>query len=679
VENLPLDAFLLQVFKSEPSLQYNIKGKSIFISLKPISVNPKLSEEIAADRPPVHGRVVDAKGAPLQGVSVSVKGTTIGVTTNEKGEYQLTIPTGKSASLVFSFVGMEFKEIAVGDKTEINISMVPLDNSQTEVVIVGYGKQNKIKLTGAVATLKMDDVLGDRPVSNMSTLLQGATPGLQVTISSGQPGVSSSLNVRGFTDFNATGDTAKAGSPLILVDNVPLNGPLNLVDPNDIETLTVLKDAGSAAIYGARAAFGVIVITTKKGAKNQKMRVDYSNNFDVSKPLSLPQRATPTQQVQSWLDSYPGASNYAWATQGNFQTWLQLLADYQAHPENYPKGYAIQGTTYYQLAPVDQTKQLLGNSAFQQMHNIALSGGNDKTTYRLSFGSTNEKGIIVPEANQDSYKRYNVRSFVSSDATPWLNLQLDAGYNHSLNTSPFNTLAFGTATVTPDLIPDSLPSGVGLTQTGQIATAKNLLLAQYPTTNRNDDIRLTGRTILRPVNGLTITGEYTYDNLNNQIQNYDKLSTYLISQYTFTSPSVGTGTLTKTASIVDYTALNVFATYTKTFSRQHNFTLLAGFNQEQSITQSSYISAVGMLDPNNPTISGAAVYNPSSDGYAKFATQGVFGRFNYDFRNKYLLEVDGRYDGSSKFPDGHRWGFFPSISGGWRISEEKFMQQFKPW
>ncbi|HVZ24794.1 MAG TPA: SusC/RagA family TonB-linked outer membrane protein, partial [Sediminibacterium sp.] len=235
-----------------------------------------------------------------------------------------------------------------------------------------------------------------------------------------------------------------------------------------------------------------------------------------------------------------------------------------------------------------------------------------------------------------------------------------------------------TATVTPNVLPDSLPSGLGLANAGPITTAKNTLLAQYPTTNRNDDIRMTARAIAKPVKGLTITGEYTYDNLRNQVNTYDKQISNLISTYTLVLGTTGTGMYTQSQSATDYQALNLYATYNHKLGNDHNFSLMAGFNQEQSDNKTSRLSATGMYDADHPAIATATGTVTGSDTYDQYSNQGVFGRLNYDYKSKYLVEFDGRYDGSSKFPDGHRWGFFPSVSGAWRVTEEKFMAAVKP-
>jgi TonB-linked SusC/RagA family outer membrane protein len=619
----------------------------------------------------IEGVIKDEKGAPLAGITITVKGTHQSTVTDEKGGFSVSVTD--ATTLVITGVGFESQEVRPAHQHSLGIVLLASAKSLSDVVVVGYGTQKKTNVTGAVATVKMDQLLGDRPVTSVGALLQGSTPGLQVGINSGQPGANTTWNIRGGTDFGSSDtSTVSTGAPLILVDNVPFTGPTNLLDPNDIETVTVLKDAGSAAIYGARSAFGVILITTKSGKKNQKAQFSYNDNFVWSTPTNLPQKAHPIQQVQSWLD---GGMTAAYNGNQNLTTWMQLLLDYRKNPKNYPTGGTVVNGVYYQLHSTDAIKAMLGNTALQQMHNFSVSGGNDKTTYRLSLGTTNENGIIVPSAGQDNYKRYNVRSLVTTDVTSWMNLQLDAGYYNSTAKAPFYTNAFGDAANTPAVLPlDSIPTVPGL-----IATSKNEIMATAPKVNNISDYRATGRTILKPVKGLTVTGEYTIDNLTNRGTSYDKKVAGFLNPYGYTAQTIGSDQYQVGNAVTRYQALNVFANYNKTFG-DHDITLTGGFNEEQGHFEADTVISSGMLNANLPSISGTTGLIPvtGSDNYIDYATQGVFGRFNYAYQNKYLFQVNGRYDGSSKFPSGHRWGFFPSFSAGWRVMEEDFMQFLKP-
>ncbi|HWJ29772.1 MAG TPA: TonB-dependent receptor plug domain-containing protein, partial [Flavisolibacter sp.] len=479
VKNAPLTEVLQTCFKNLP-LSYSITDKIVVIKEKSEPVFDK--DEMVVPFKTIRGLVKDEKGAPLSGVSVTVRGTQSGTTTNENGEF--TIDVNPSEILDFSIIGYKKASVTVGSNTDIIVKLEIEVVAGSEIVIVGYGTKAKTEVTGAVSTVKMNDVLGNRPVSTTATLLQGAAPGLQVKIGSGEPGADASFNIRGITGLG------QSGAPLILVDNVPFNGPLNLIDPNDIESVTVLKDAGSAAIYGGRSAFGVLLITTKKGRKNQKREFNYNNNLTFASPQNLPEKPTPLQTVQSYKDM--GTIGY-WSGQ-NVDTWLQLLKDYQTNPSKYPGVYAIVGTQRYPLAQTDVIKDLLGNTSFQQTHNFSVDGGTDKTSYRLSAGFVNENGIIAPEAHQDSYKRYNVRSFVSTEVTSWLTTQVDASFYKSSKLTPNNNNQYGQAVNLPSYVPlqDTVTASNG--QTGVNGTPKNIMKLYFPTSLVNNDIRITGRT-----------------------------------------------------------------------------------------------------------------------------------------------------------------------------------------
>ncbi|MDH7460271.1 SusC/RagA family TonB-linked outer membrane protein [Chitinophagaceae bacterium 26-R-25] len=653
----------------------------VFGDDKTVIIKPREQDRLFVQQPDIiiTGRVTNNKNAPLAGATVAVKGTQAATSTDAAGNFKIPV-ANKEAILVVSFVGFTNKEVPVKNSTDLHIVLQEANREIEQVVVVGYGSQSKAKLTGAAATVKIDELLGDRPVSSLGAVLQGATPGLQVSIGSGQPGANISWNIRGGTDYgkDANNNTVmNSGGPLIIVDNVPYNGPTNLLDPNDIESVTVLKDPASASIYGSRTAYGVVVITTKSGKKNQKVQFNYSNNIVFATPTNLPEKATPIQQVQAWID---GGMTGSYNGNQNLTQWMTLLKDYQANPGKYPMGGDTLNGVYYQLAPTDAVNTLLGNHSTQIMNNFSVSGGSDKTTYRMSFGSTNENGILASSANQDSYKRYNVKSLVTTDVNSWLNLQLDAGYNNSTGKTPFYPNVFGDATNTPSALPlDSIP-----TKPGQvIRTGKNELLARAPITTNTDEIRATGRTIIKPVKGLTITGEYTIDNTNTDITQYDKKVTVpMLNPYGYTPEGFGNDVYDKSHGWNKNTIINIFGNYALSLNHQHNFTLLAGFNQEQRNTGTDEVAVSGLVSPDLPFLAGTTGLNVptiSTKNYAEFASRGYFARLNYDFRSKYLFQISYRYDGSSKFPEGHRWVGLPGASVGWRITEEKFMHSLRPY
>ncbi|WP_443938242.1 SusC/RagA family TonB-linked outer membrane protein [Pedobacter sp. MW01-1-1] len=615
------------------------------------------------------GTIVDKDNAPLPGASIKVKGTTKSTMSDINGKFTINANVGDI--LIISYTGYQPKEIIVGNSNNISIHLEENTESLNSVVVIGYGTQSKTKVTGAVSTVKMDEILGDRPVSTTSQLLQNAVPGLSVGIGSGQPGASTNLNIRGATSLNTTGNSIVSGGPLILVDNVPFQGGLNLLDPNDIETVTVLKDAGSAAIYGGRSANGVVLITTKKGKANQKTQLNFSNNLIFASPINLPQISSPDDFLKALKDM--GTVNY-WSGQ-NVDTWIDLYSQYKADPSQFPTGDRKVGSAIYAVTPTSAMDDLLGNTVPQFQNNLSISGGSEKTNYRISLGAINEKGIIVPEANQDKFNRYNVRSFISSDISKWFTTQLDASYFNSNTISPANN-GFADAARFPSLLVNSTMLTASDGTTNINGTPKQKVINGFPTTIKKDDIRLTGRGILKPLPNLTVTGEFTYDNVKTNEENYNKqLITTRPTNYQV--ESTGNGVYELKAETINYKALNVFANYKKSFGN-HNLSILSGYNQEESITSSFSSSKSGQISPNFPSLENATGVISLTNDYTAFSLVGYFGRFNYDYKGKYLLELNGRYDGSSKFPIDHRFGFFPSGSVGWVVSEEDFFKNTLP-
>lgn len=668
VSGVSIEEALDKCFINLP-LSYTIVDRIIVIKRRALPGKIPITPLAQAPAPlPIQGVVKDEKGTPLQGVSISVRGTQRGTVSKENGEFVIEVNPGDI--LDFTMVGYKKTNVSVGTNTSITVQMEIDIVSGGEIVVVGYGTQRTAKVTGAITNVKMDEVLGDRPVSTLSSLMQNVVAGLQVNVSSGQPGTGSSWNVRGATDINTSGNAVNNGGPLILVDNVPINSGLNLIDPNDIESISVLKDAGSAAIYGGRSSFGVILITTKKGKRNQKPLFNYSTNVILANAINLPRKASASQFLQSLVDM--GTATY-WSGQV-VNTWQQLYNDYQKNPSAYPNGIATVGGARYPLVETSVLNDLLGSNVPQYQNNFDVSGGTDKTTYRVSLGLVKENGIIAPATKLDYFKRYNARSVLTQDITNWLSAQVDASYANSYRSTPYN-LGFSEAVNFPALIPisDTLSTAAGVT--GINGTPRNIVAASFPITNKNSDIRLLGRGILKPLAGLTITGEYTYDNLGiNQVA-YDKSIT-VVNPTNFQSESRGSGNYALYSESLVYKALNIYGNYTRTFG-VHNFSLMAGYNREESVDNSDNISRSGMIVADLPSIPNATGPINASNDYYDNALTGYFGRLNYDYRNKYLVQLNARYDGSSNFPADHRFGFFPSGSLGWRVTEESFMQPLK--
>lgn len=608
--------------------------------------------------------IVSDKNEPVIGANVSLKGTTVGTVTDRDGKYSIPVPD-KDAILVFSFLGYVTQEISVKNKSAIDVVLSEDTKQINEVIVVGYGVQKKEDLTGAVSMVNMDKVLGNRPVTNVGDALQGAVPGLQVT-GNAVPGSSKTFNIRGITSINE-------GDPLILVDNVPAS--IDMINPEDIESVSVLKDAASAAVYGARAAYGVILITTKKGRKNTKFQINYNNNFAFEHPINRPKQASVVDILQTLLDWDNDGKYFA---QGqDLAQWINYEKDYMANPSNYPaNGIYVPGddNIYYYLKANDPQKAILANG-FQQTHNISASGGTDKLTYRMSLGYTNNNGVLI--TNKDNYRRVNMSSNISADITSWLTEALDVRYangDQSKLGSFYNSF-----------FPSFYPSGEmvsAVDQSGPYPTVvpENNLRLSTPDKNKTANPRIFSRTNIHPLKGLEAVFEYTYDRSDLDTKQYNgPIVTTINDQMGLNTPVPATGRYQDTKTTGKYTAINTYATYAFNLQKAHNFKLMAGFAQEYNYSEALWVQRDDMINLNMPSFSGSTGQIQVTDTYYENALRSGFYRFNYDYSGKYLFEANGRYDGSSRFPPHHRFGFFPSFSIGWNITEEKWMQKSGSW
>lgn len=488
----------------------------------------------------------------------------------------------------------------------------------------------------------------------------GAMPGLQVTGTSGQPGSELSFNIRGTNSING-------GSPLVLVDNVEMD--INMLDPNDIESVTVLKDAAASAIYGARAAFGVILVTTKKGSEDKRLTINYSNNFSFSTPMNMPKKASPMETVQAYKDM---GWNGTYRTGEDIDTWLGFLEEYRQNPGSYPEGYAEVDGMRYQLAETDLFDDML-ETGFQQTHNLAVSGGTKGLSYRMSAGMVSQDGVMV--TNKDRFKRYNISSYIRSDVYSWITPELDIKYTNMSSSMPNSSAAYGIwgAAVA---FPSYFPLGEVETSDGALLpvnSPRNQIMLGAPKLNDRDNVRIFGKVTITPFKDLKIIGEYTFNRK-------DKESTTNINKFDYANGNSNFSQETSTPNssyevgreTTDYTALNFYGTYAKTFGK-HDLTVMGGFNQESCSYHYVWAQRLDMINEDLPSLSQGTGEYKNSESFSEYKVRGLFYRINYDFAGKYLIETNGRYDGSSKFPSDSRFGFFPSVSAGWRVSEEAFM------
>lgn len=610
------------------------------------------------------GVVKDNQGETVIGASVVVKGSTNGTITGLDGDF--TLDNVKRGDVIqISYIGYVSQEV-VWQGTPLNITLKEDSQTLEEVVVVGFGSQKKANLTGSVSQVKMDDVLGERPVTNVKNALQGSMPGLMVS-GGASPGEAKSFNIRGTVSINGM-------NPLVLIDNV--EGDIDLLNPEDIESVTVLKDAASSAIYGARAAAGVILITTKKAKKGEKFNLNYNANFGFQTSINSPKQASLDEYLRAYQAA--GFSETYYAGNGSVSKWREYLAGYKENPAAYPTvgdGIYIgeDGAPYY-LNDKDVYKAFQETS-FMQTHNLTANGGTEKLRYRLSAGLTKEDGPLIE--SKDTYMRKNISSFISADITDWLTQEADFRYTVADRSEPMgsgdgiycmNHISFYPS----GMMPGSVNTSVG--KDLPLITPENQIRYNNPYLTDTDNTRIYLRTIMRPIKGLELVGEYTYDRKNWQKSYYAKKWEYTTEQLG-SNNSVTSDYLFKSEDHEDYNALNLYGTYNFSIKEDHMFKVMAGFNQERK--QNSWISVQthDMIAPSAPSFTSATGKIIPQNSYSDYAIRGAFYRINYNYKDRYLFEANGRYDGSSKFPKDDRFGFFPSFSVGWNITRESWMEK----
>lgn len=610
------------------------------------------------------GVVKDNQGETVIGASVVVKGSTNGTITGLDGDF--TLDNVKRGDVIqISYIGYVSQEV-VWQGTPLNITLKEDSQTLEEVVVVGFGSQKKANLTGSVSQVKMDDVLGERPVTNVKNALQGSMPGLMVS-GGASPGEAKSFNIRGTVSINGM-------NPLVLIDNV--EGDIDLLNPEDIESVTVLKDAASSAIYGARAAAGVILITTKKAKKGEKFSLNYNANFGFQTSINSPKQASLDEYLRAYQAA--GFSETYYAGNGSVSKWREYLAGYKENPAAYPTvgdGIYIgeDGAPYY-LNDKDVYKAFQETS-FMQTHNLTANGGTEKLRYRLSAGLTKEDGPLIE--SKDTYMRKNISSFISADITDWLTQEADFRYTVADRSEPMgsgdgiycmNHISFYPS----GMMPGSVNTSVG--KDLPLITPENQIRYNNPYLTDTDNTRIYLRTIMRPIKGLELVGEYTYDRKNWQKSYYAKKWEYTTEQLG-SNNSVTSDYLFKSEDHEDYNALNLYGTYNFSIKEDHMFKVMAGFNQERK--QNSWISVQthDMIAPSAPSFTSATGKIIPQNSYSDYAIRGAFYRINYNYKDRYLFEANGRYDGSSKFPKDDRFGFFPSFSVGWNIARESWMEK----
>ena len=653
-----IESVLQNLFKGT-DVVYRIADKQIVLSRKDLAQNT-IVDGIQQSKV-VTGTVVDPTGMPVIGANIMVKGTTNGTITDMDGNFSLE--ADKDAILVVSYIGFANQEIKVGNQSKLSIALKEDAEALDELVVVGYGTQKKVNLTGAVTAVSGED-MAKRPVTNTTTMLQGQVPGLRIVQGTGQPGAESvSVKIRGVGTFSGAG-----ASPLVLINGV--TGDLSSVDPNMIESVSVLKDAASAAIYGARAANGVILITTKQGADNgEKVSITYRGNFAVH---------TPTKMFDLVTNSADYMTLFNQAKINSGESGL--------YPEEEIEKYRnSNGSVEY---PNFDWLGYMFNPAFVHQHNLSLAGTAKKTTYNVALNYVDQDGTM----RSFNYKKYNVTADLTTQATDWMKVGFYT--NMMKGDRGFNGLSqddaiLSTMSQAPTYMPWLPDDGTGIRKYTRKAYDNELFNKNMPMiieknlnrqTNINTDVNAQLWLDIQLVKGLSWYTKGAVRQVNTRNENWAGNPQPLYNYHTGELLEMNGGYgYTVDENRTFYTNLYTYLKYDYTTPNEnHNFSLMAGYSQETNKYETLQAYRRD-YDFDLPTIdAGAGSPNWSNSGKVEeWALMSGFFRLNYNYKDRYLFEANARYDGSSRLsPDG-RWGLFPSFSGAWRISEESFMKDFE--
>ena len=629
------------------------------------------------DRNHVKGVVLDHTGQPAIGAFVLEKGTSNGVVTDLDGKFSIDVPS--DAVLEVSLMGYVTQEIAVGGKSFFNVTLAEDAQLLEEVVVVGYGVQKKVNLTGAVSSVDSKE-FEDRPIANIGQALQGMVPNLNITQNSGAPNAGSTYNIRGNTSPNG-------GSPLILVDGVETY--LERINSNDIESISVLKDASSAAIYGARAAFGVILVTTKSGKTDQPAKVSASYRTSVSANTSSTDFETRGYYSAYIADFFMTSRNgvpYTSYTSYDYQRLWERRNDKTEHPDRPWVVTEMRNgrLSYVYLANFDWYNWMYDDTRPTHDVNLNISGGSKNIKYMVSGRYYHQDGSF--RIGPDDYNTYNVRAKMDIKLRPWLSLSNNTKFFNGVFSYIGNNHRKPTLHALASFVPVN-PDGTPVSHTVMTNSSAHYIMDGYAAMlvkgkqwGKQRTTEVTTTTTLKAdlYKGLTFNADFSY-----------KFG-YLRNQYrdTYVEYSMFPGEMLQEAvssyqdrqSDVVYEqnnyVANAYVAYDNTWNGSHNFTATAGYNFESryykdlSLRKNDLLSeelsdfnlAVGDVD----TFKG---------GVSEYILQGFFYRVTYNWKQRYFIESNGRYDGSSRFPIGKQWGFFPSVSGAWRFSEEPFMSK----
>lgn len=670
------------------NIGYTIRGKEIVLFKRDNAANASSQRRVPTgfqsfsvnDGNVVSGVVRDVKGDPIIGANVLITGTNHGVVTDASGRFTLD-NVSNNALLQISYVGYQTQTIPVRNKSKFNIILQEKGNGLNELVVVGYGVQKKVDLTGAVSTVDVSKSLVSRPVTDVSKALQGEVPGLNVQNVQGGINEEPSLTIRGI----GTLSNGSVSKPLVVVDGVPMED-ISYLNTQDIAKISVLKDAASTSIYGTRAAFGVILITTKTGTKTDKITINYSNNFAWDTPTVLPDYPDVPSQLKAMIAASDRSGVQSQLFGMNLKEVLPLSEEWEKRHSWKKAGYRdmVKGDDYIikdngsvlYLADWDVVGIMFRDWTPSQSHSVNVQGTSGRTSYYLSAGYSDKEGVL--NFNPDKLKKYNAMLNVTSDVTTWLQVGGRFSYNEKVYNQPNSQRDtyqylwrwgsfFG---------PYGTIDGVDLRN--DIAYLKQA--GEDKTTSSY--VRVGSFIKLKPFKGFTINGDITFN-----IENVDRKQVGL-PVYGYDSWG---GKLTQLTYIVQQSssylyqqhdkntsyALNIYASYNIDIDRIHHIGLMMGGNAEEGNYNWFSAQRMGLLSNSKPEFPLTNGDQTTNGGDSHWGACGYFGRINYSYNDIWLLELNGRYDGSSKFPSNSHWAFFPSASFGYRFSQEKYFDKLR--
>lgn len=672
VKNERIENVLDQVFNGT-GISYRIVNNRIFLKDNGYINDNQLITKwggVNQQSKKITGTVVDATGMPVIGANVMVKGTTNGTITDMDGKFSLEVEDG--AVLQVSYIGFANQEIKVGNQTSLSIAMKEDAEALDELVVVGFGTQKKVNLTGSVGTVE-SEVLESRPVQNAVQALQGTVPGLQITTTGGALDKQMDINIRG----TGTIGEGSSGGPLVLIDG--MEGDINSINPQDIENISVLKDAAASSIYGSRAPFGVILITTK-GGKSGKVTVNYNNNFRWNAPVKMPKQMDSFTFATYYNDGMFNGGNTARFSPEH----LQRIKDFQAGiltnpliPR--PGNESVWADGYdYGCANTDWYDVIYRDWAFSQEHNASVNGGTEKINFYVSMNFLDQNGLM--EFNQDTYNRYTTTAKINVNLTNWAKLN----YSNRFTREDFGRPSALTDDLYYNLARQGWPTLPVYDVNGYMYSSPSPAMGLRDggrDKTQTDNLYQQASLILEPVKNWITHVDFNY-RIKSANRHWD-------DQYLYNHDVNGNPVIYDQSSNVhedylkeNYMNINAYTEYTYNFGSGHNLKGMIGFQAEELNKTEFGLQRNGIIIPDLPEVDitngmdyAGNVITPSTNGARySWATAGFFGRINYDYKGKYLAEINLRYDGTSRFQKDQRWNWFPSFSLGWNMAHEGFWE-----